>query len=90
MAKKTVEHWDPDTRTVELHEVDPAVDHPAHYNRGIEAIEIIESWNLNFAMGNVIKYVLRAPYKGSQIQDLEKARIYISREIERLKRDESR
>jgi hypothetical protein len=60
------------------------VDHPAHYNKGVEAIVVIESWNLNFNLGNVIKYVLRAPYKGTEIEDLEKARFYITREIERL------
>jgi hypothetical protein len=61
------------------------VDHPAHYNKGIEAILVIESWNLNFSLGNVIKYVLRAPYKGTELEDLEKARVYIDREIARLK-----
>ena len=60
------------------------VDHPSHYNKGVEAIVVIESWNLNFNLGNVIKYVLRAPYKGTEIEDLEKARFYITREIERL------
>lgn len=61
------------------------VDHPSHYNKGIEAIVVIESWNLNFSLGNVIKYVLRAPYKGTELEDLEKARFYLTREIERIK-----
>ena len=61
------------------------VNHPSHYQQGIEAIDIIESWGLNFSLGNVIKYTLRAPYKGKQIEDLEKARWYLDREIERLK-----
>ena len=63
------------------------VNHPSHYNRGIEPIDIIECWRLNFSLGNVIKYVLRAPYKGREIEDLEKARWYIDREIERLKKE---
>ena len=33
------------------------VNHPSHYNQGIEAIEIIESWDLNFSLGNAIKYI---------------------------------
>ena len=33
-------------------------------------------WDLNFNVGNVIKYMLRAPHKGEQIQDLEKAKWY--------------
>ena len=61
------------------------VNHPEHYNQGIETIDIIESWGLNFSLGNVIKYTLRSPYKGNEIEDLEKARWYLDREIERLK-----
>ena len=61
------------------------VNHPDHYQQGIEPIEVIESWDLNFSLGNAIKYILRSPYKGKQIEDLEKARWYIDREINRLK-----
>lgn len=61
-----------------------AVNHPSHYNKGIEAIDIIESWELNFSLGNAIKYILRAPHKGKQLEDLQKASWYINREIERL------
>ena len=60
---------------------------PMHYNQGIEPIEVIESWDLNFSLGNAIKYILRSPYKGKQIEDLEKARWYIDREINRLKNE---
>ena len=69
-------------------EANENVSHPSHYNQGIEAIDIIESWDLNFSLGNAIKYILRSPYKGKQIEDLEKARWYIDREINRLKGDE--
>ena len=68
-----------------MEEVNGNVSHPSHYNQGIEAIDIIESWDLNFSLGNAIKYILRSPYKGKQIEDLEKARWYIDREINRLK-----
>ena len=71
-----------------LKEAKEQVDHPSHYNQGIEPIDIIESWDLNFSLGNAIKYILRSPYKGKQIEDLEKARWYIDREINRLKGDE--
>ena len=71
-----------------MKEVNKNVSHPSHYNQGIEAIDIIESWGLNFSLGNAIKYILRSPYKGKQIEDLEKARWYIDREINRLKGDE--
>ena len=43
--------------------------------------DIIKSWELDFWRGNVIKYVLRAPYKGRR-EDLEKAKHYIEYLIE--------
>lgn len=61
------------------------VNHPQHYNQGIEPIDIIESWDLNFSLGNAIKYILRAPYKNNELEDLEKAKWYLEREIKRLK-----
>ena len=64
------------------------VKNPMHYQQGIEPIEVIESWDLNFSLGNAIKYILRSPYKGKHTEHLEKARWYIDREINRLKGDE--
>lgn len=61
------------------------VDHPPHYNRGkIEVIEFIEDQGLGFSLGNAVKYICRAGHKDptKHIQDLEKARWYILREIE--------
>ena len=60
------------------------VDHPSHYNQGIETIEYIESWSMNFNTGNVIKYVTRAGYKNNQLEDLKKAMWYLQREIDRV------
>lgn len=65
------------------------VNHPPHYKShpsGVEVIEITE--HMNFCLGNVIKYVLRADHKGSATQDLEKALWYLRREIERRKNQE--
>jgi hypothetical protein len=64
------------------------VDHPPHYNKhpsGVECIDIIE--HMDFCLGNAIKYIWRADLKGKAIEDLEKARWYIDREIERRTRD---
>ena len=60
------------------------IDHPSHYNQGIETIEYIESWSMNFNTGNVIKYVTRAGYKDNQLEDLKKAMWYLQREIDRI------
>lgn len=63
-----------------------AVDHPPHYggaDNPYEAIKVIEAWDLGFCLGNTIKYIARAGKKGSELEDLEKARWYLDREIER-------
>ena len=64
------------------------VDHPNHYNQGsIEVIDFIEDWDLNFNLGNAVKYISRAPYKGKQLEDLQKAAWYIDREIKRITKE---
>lgn len=62
------------------------VNHPAHYTEhpsGVECIQITE--HMGFNLGNAVKYIWRADLKGSAIEDLEKARWYIDREL--TKRD---
>lgn len=63
------------------------VNHPSHYTsyKGIEVIQLTEQ--MNFNRGNVIKYTSRAGLKnpGTEIQDLEKAKWYLEREITRIK-----
>ena len=61
------------------------VNHPSHYNKGIETIDYIESWNMDFNTGNVIKYVTRAGYKDNKLEDLQKAKWYLEREINKAK-----
>lgn len=61
-----------------------AVDHPAHYggaDNPYEAIKVIEAWGLGFNLGNTVKYISRAEHKNAPIEDLEKARWYLDREI---------
>lgn len=56
-----------------------------HYRQhpsGVEAIEIAK--HETFVRGNIIKYVMRAPYKGNELGDMVKARDYIDMEISRL------
>lgn len=58
------------------------VNHPPHYKvGGIEVIDFIESKKFNYNLGNVIKYVSRADHKGNRLEDLQKARWYLDREI---------
>jgi len=53
-----------------------------HYNNPIQPIEYIEANGLDFAEGNVIKYVTRYKDKGG-VSDLEKAKYYIQKLIDR-------
>ncbi len=65
------------------------VNHPPHYAKGrkYEPIDVIEDWGLGFSLGNALKYISRAGRKDNFIQDLEKAKWYLDREIQRLKKD---
>jgi hypothetical protein len=68
-----------------------SVEHPDHYggkDNPFEAIKVIEAWNLGFNLGNTIKYISRAGKKLPQkeLEDLEKAKWYLDREIEKLKK----
>ena len=64
-----------------------AVDHPDYYKTGgIEAIDVIEAWDLDFCLGNTVKYISRAGRKSDKVlEDLEKAAWYLNREIARMK-----
>lgn len=64
------------------------VNNPPHYKTGgIEVLDFIEAKDLNYRLGNVVKYVSRAGKKinSDPVQDLEKARFYLEREIEARK-----
>lgn len=69
------------------------ITHPSHYTSGkIEVIDFITDQNLDFCLGNVIKYVSRAgkkPEEGKtilekEIEDLKKARFYLDYKIKLL------
>lgn len=67
------------------------VNHPQHYGgkeNQYEAIKVIEAWDLDFCLGNTVKYISRAGKKDVDkiIQDLEKARWYLDRKISQLKK----
>lgn len=65
--------------------VEEAVNHPAHYKTGgIEVIDFIEAKELNYRLGNVVKYISRADHKGDKLENLKKAQWYLNREIEKL------
>lgn len=61
------------------HAHDP-VNHPSHYQgKKFEVIDIIEDFDLDFCLGNAIKYILRSEKKEDPIMDLNKAIWYLER-----------
>lgn len=62
-----------------------AVDHPDHYQgQGIEVIDIIDSFELDFYRGNIVKYILRADKKDNEVEDLKKAKWYLEKLIAKM------
>ena len=77
---KTIEEHE--VKAIELPKTEDVINHPSHYTRGkIEVIDFIEDQQLPYHLGNVIKYVARAGYKGDKLEDLKKARWYLDRYI---------
>ena len=64
-----------------------AIEHPSYYNQGIEVIDFVDSYGLNFNLGNVVKYVVRAGHKPGEeaVEALSKAVWYLEHEIARRK-----
>lgn len=65
------------------------VNHPQHYggkDNIYEAIKVINSWELDFNLGNTVKYISRAGKKdpNKKVEDLKKALFYLEYEIKKL------
>ena len=64
------------------------VNNPPHYNfSSIETIDVIknsmdDTMFHGYLVGNVLKYVIRHKYKGEELNDLKKARWYLTRLID--------
>jgi len=72
---------------IRMQPADDMVNSPPHYTAGgIETIDFIEAKELNYHLGNVVKYITRSGHKGDKLKDLEKAQWYLNREIDNLKK----
>ena len=65
------------------------VNNPLHYggvDNPYEAIKVIEDWDLDFHLGNTVKYISRAGIKNpeKELEDLKKAAWYLQRKIDNL------
>lgn len=84
-----------------MNNINDPVTHPSHYTSGkIEVIDFITDQNLDFCLGNVVKYISRAGKKESDgsknqtieektIEDLKKARFYLDYKIKMLEQSSS-
>jgi len=68
-----------------------AVNHPKHYGgeaNPYEAIKVIEAWDLDFCLGNAVKYISRAGKKDAskELEDLNKAIWYLKRRAEQIQK----
>ncbi len=56
---------------------------PKYYRRGsVQVWDFIRDQELNFHLGNAIKYICRADHKYDDIEDLSKAIHYLQNEVE--------
>lgn len=85
---KDVSSVDSEEEVLYYSQGDDMIVSPPHYGQGAtETIDVIKSCIVGykgeeaFCAGNVIKYIARAPFKGSKIEDLEKAQWYLTRAI---------
>lgn len=77
-------------------EMSEMVNHPSHYggeDNPYEAIKVIEAWEADFNIGTTLRYLCRAGKKTiggnseeMRLEDLKKARWYLTREIENIER----
>lgn len=85
LSADAVEKLSKQNGTVSINDM---VNHPPHYNKGIETNDYIKSWDMNYAQGNVIKYTTRYNLKHSdkrkQREDLSKAKWYLNDLITQL------
>lgn len=56
------------------------VNHPDHYNTAdLEPVDVTELFNVNAHVSHALKYILRAPHKGNERRDIEKAIWWLQR-----------
>jgi hypothetical protein len=65
---------------------DDPVNHPKHYTFGTyEVIDILEDWfSDDPLLWQVGKYIARAKHKERELEDLQKARFYLDKRIQKL------
>lgn len=82
------EHIYKSEKPIKFVPVKDMVNNPDHYTQGgIETYDFIRAKKLSYELGNVVKYVTRAPYKGNYVEDLKKARWYLDAAIRNVEEE---
>ena len=86
IAESTPEGVTDDTEPEEVH--GEQVEHPTHYCYSkYEPKDVIRAWGLNFNLGSVVKYIARAGRKDDILMELQKAREFLTFEIEAIEEE---
>jgi hypothetical protein len=96
ISYSNMEHYDIQPQGKNLYQLEDSVKHevyfdditkPKHYVSGVtmEPLDYIMDHEMDFLEGNIIKYVSRYEKKGG-VKDLEKAKFYLDKLIEREKK----
>lgn len=92
LVKENIEMID---RVNSLIEKKDMVNHPEHYQglHGLEVDEVMQNFIPKYENSyvgamicNVLKYILRAPSKGKQLEDLKKAKVNLEFAIKKLEK----
>ncbi len=85
--KSDVQLVDKDKQLVPYVPKEDPVNHPSHYKmyEGFEVIDITKQ--LDFLYGNAVKYILRAPHKRDEVEDIKKAIWYLNKKLEEIENE---
>lgn len=61
---------------------------PKHYDKNLQPFDFIDEYQLDFYLGNVVKYIVRYRDKGTPEQDLKKAIHYLEVYKDRVIKDQ--
>ena len=86
VVKNHFEETFPEPREVLARPEEPSIERPKRYAsrevNGMDVIDLVKHWGLNFNEGNILKYLLRD--KGQDADDMNKIAVFAKREEEYL------
>lgn len=82
------EHGYPSCFETKRHYHADLINYPSHYTKGgVDTYAFIKAKGLDYAEGNIVKYVVRSRHKGKQLEDLQKAKWYLEQIIKEAEKE---